>query len=89
MGLPDGQALFQGWRVPCLGLTIIGKFNTPGSSDEFDIMYKAHTLRSTPWFFLISGAPSASPLHCRASHLLAQVTTGRLFMLPFMAHWTF
>lgn len=35
----DGLALFQGWRVPCLGLTIIGKLNVSGSSDEFDMMY--------------------------------------------------
>src|SRR5260370_5236345 len=57
MGQPNGQALFQGWRLPCLGLTVIGKLNTSGSSDEFDCTsYQAHILRSTPLFFLVSGA---------------------------------
>src|SRR5260370_41925021 len=35
----NGLALFWGWRVPCLGPTLIGKLNTSGSSDGFDIMY--------------------------------------------------
>ena len=39
MGSPIGRALFQGWRVPCLGLTVVGKFNISGPSDESDMIY--------------------------------------------------
>ena len=39
MNHDDSQAVFKGWRVPCLGLTVVGKLNTSGSLDEFDMMY--------------------------------------------------
>ena len=39
MDHPNGLALFQGWRAPCLALTIIGKLNPFGSSDESDVMH--------------------------------------------------
>src|SRR5260370_36795555 len=62
MGQPNGQALFQGWRLPCLGLTVIGKLNNSGSS-EFDITYIIPGPCIT-FYTMVSDASSASPLHC-------------------------
>lgn len=33
------KELYMRWRVPCLGLTIVGKLDISWSSDESDIMY--------------------------------------------------
>jgi hypothetical protein len=33
------EELYKGWRVPCLGMTIVGKLHFSGVSDGYDIMY--------------------------------------------------
>jgi len=33
------ESVFRNWRVPCLGITVVGKLNISGSSDESDMMY--------------------------------------------------
>src|SRR5712672_1944148 len=33
------ESAFRNWRVPCLGITVVGKSNISGSSDESDMMY--------------------------------------------------
>ena len=39
MNRPDRERLFQGWRVPCLGLTVVGKLNISAPSDKSDMIY--------------------------------------------------
>ena len=39
MGRPNERASFQGWRVPSLGMTVVGKLNISGPSDESDMIY--------------------------------------------------
>lgn len=72
--------------VPCLGMTVVGKLNLSGSSDESDTCtsYQAPVSHFTPSFCFTSSTRSASPLLFRASDLHAKVTTEGLSMLHFL-----
>jgi len=75
---------FMNWRVPCLGITVVGKLNISGSSDESDMMYinKVFVSHSTLLFSFSSGASSLSPLRSRASQLHVKVPTDAICMQP-------
>jgi len=78
------ESAFRNWRVPCLGITVVGKSNISGSSDESDMMYinEVLVLHSTLSFSFSSGASSLSPLRSRESRLRVKVPTDAICMQP-------
>ncbi|KAI9453761.1 hypothetical protein F5148DRAFT_458139 [Russula earlei] len=52
--------VFLGWRVPCLGLTIVGKLNISWSSYESDMGYEAHMIIYLDLWRIVSLTPGLS-----------------------------
>jgi hypothetical protein len=83
-------ALFAGWNVPCLGITIVGKLNISGSLDGSDSSSRqAHMSLSMGLFSLGNIALPLLPLCYHAWYLGVKERTAMLFMPHFLAHWTF